>query len=129
MLHLLALARRLPINARTKPALDAALGALRAVLGELLSEQCMCVELAALVAEPGAEAQPWHPDTQIPTGGGGGTPLYTAFIALQDVGAEMGPTELLLGTHTADAHAAAREAGGAAAVEGIAGEGARAAAP
>ena len=48
-------------------------------------------ELAALVSDGGAGRQPVHPDTAHGTGGGadGGAPLYTAFVALQDVTLEV----------------------------------------
>lgn len=59
-------------------------------------------ELAALISEPGARRQPVHPDNPHQPE----PPLHTAFVALQDVTAEMGPTTFLPRTHTAAAHAA-----------------------
>lgn len=79
--------------------------AARPAVAALLSEKALLVEMAAMVADPGAAAQPWHPDTQLISGCADGTPLYTVFAALQDLaGGVMGPTELLLGTNTAEAH-------------------------
>ena len=49
---------------------------------------------------PGSKQQPLHPDTpwtETP-------PLYAAFIALQDVALEMGPTLYLPGTHTKEVY-------------------------
>ena len=75
-----------------------------AVLGNLLSEvvgsQGILQELACLISMPGSEQQPLHPDTYWTS-----TPsAYTAFVALQDVDEEMGPTIYLPGTHTKEAH-------------------------
>lgn len=57
-------------------------------------------ELACLISEPGSAPQPMHPDipyTPVP-------PLFAAFVALQDVTIEMGPTIYLPGTHTKEGH-------------------------
>ena len=54
---------------------------------------------------PGARSQPLHPDTQIT----GAHAHCRVFLALDDVRADMGPTEVVPGTHTAEAHAALRE--------------------
>ena len=60
-------------------------------------------ELAALVSDPGSPRQPIHPDT--PRRPGSEAPaVVTAFVALQDVDEEMGPTLFLPRTQSADAH-------------------------
>merc|ERR1719291_415542 len=59
-------------------------------------------ELACVISDPGSQQQPLHPDTPW-------TPVpasYTAFVALQDVDEDMGPTIYLPGTHTQEAHTA-----------------------
>ena len=63
-------------------------------------------ELAALVSAPGALAQAVHSDTLYSA-----TPcLFTAFVALQPVTSENGPTRFVPRTHTAEAQAARPEA-------------------
>ena len=74
---------------------------LRKVLSGALGDGAVLYELAALVSEPGAPRQPVHPDNPYQPC----TPLLTCFIALQDIGAEMGATAFVPGTHTAAAHA------------------------
>jgi len=59
-------------------------------------------ELSSLISEPGSPRQPVHPDNphqDIP-------PLLTCFVALQDITPNMGPTNFIPGSHTAEAHAA-----------------------
>lgn len=74
------------------------------VLGPLLSEVVgdggTLQEIACLFSDPGSQQQPLHPDTpwtSIP-------PLYAAFVAMQDIELEMGPTYYLPGTHTKETH-------------------------
>ena len=62
-------------------------------------------ELAALVSDRGAECQRVHPDA---TWKPNGCPLYTCFIALQDVELGMGSTHFIRGSHTEEAHASLR---------------------
>ena len=98
--------RDLPVHASLKHLLrgDAAL---RDTLAELLGSDAELYELAAMVSDVGARRQAVHPDTPIETGVEDGRPLVcTAFVALQDVTTEMGPTILWAGTHSAAAHAA-----------------------
>jgi len=57
-------------------------------------------ELSALISEPGSPRQPVHPDNPYQEY----APLYTVFIALQDITHEMGPTMFLPRTNTEDAH-------------------------
>lgn len=54
-------------------------------------------ELGVVVSEPGAAPQPVHFDAP-------GRCLFTAFVALQDVVPEMGPTHFLLGTNAEVVH-------------------------
>ena len=56
------------------------------------------VELSTLVSDRGADCQPLHQDTTMEVH------TYTAFVALQDIDASMGPTLLLPGTHNEIAH-------------------------
>lgn len=75
-------------------------GALGELLAGVAAPTAPLHELAALVSDPGAPLQPIHPDTPYQPV----APLYSCFIALQNVTVEMGPTLLLPGTHTAEAH-------------------------
>eukprot|EP00310_Coccolithus_braarudii_P001358 CAMPEP_0183359104 /NCGR_PEP_ID=MMETSP0164_2-20130417/51216_1 /TAXON_ID=221442 /ORGANISM="Coccolithus pelagicus ssp braarudi, Strain PLY182g" /LENGTH=405 /DNA_ID=CAMNT_0025533147 /DNA_START=141 /DNA_END=1358 /DNA_ORIENTATION=+ len=93
----------LPLDGPPVDALQELLGE-RSVLGPLLEEvvgrNAVFQEIACLISEPGAEQQPLHPDTPFTP-----TPsLYAAFLALQDVTVEMGPTLYLPGTHTKEQH-------------------------
>lgn len=93
----------------------AGLPPLCAALG--LPDPVRVVELAALVSAPGAPMQPIHADAKEP----GGTPLVTAFLALQDVALEDGPTFFFPATHTEEFHARyfGGEGGGAAGRKGV----------
>ena len=67
---------------------------------QVLGEDPELFELSALISDRGAPRQPVHPDT-------GFTPqtaLLTAFVALQEVTPDLGPTFFLAGTHTRAAH-------------------------
>lgn len=87
------------IEAAIREALDGPLGKLlKAVVGL----EAPLYELAAIVPDKGAPQQPLHFDA----GYEAGLRSYTTFVALQDVGTEMGPTLFLPGTHTKEAHAA-----------------------
>lgn len=95
---------------------------LRPMLGDVLGDDAELFELAALVSDPGAPRQPMHPDTtrqkDAPGDGGEGASaggvggegdapaVVTAFVALQDVDEEMGPTVFLPRSQSAEAHAA-----------------------
>jgi len=74
------------------------------VLGDLLTEvvgdAAVLQEVACLISEPGSQQQPLHPDTPWSSR----PSLYAAFVALQDVDLEMGPTVYLPGTQTQEAH-------------------------
>jgi len=66
----------------------------------ILGSDAWLVELSAIIALPGAREQRLH--TDIPWAERPG--LFTTFVALQSVTAEMGPTHVFPGTHTAAAH-------------------------
>ena len=57
-------------------------------------------ELAALISDCGSQCQPIHPDSTFTEW----APLYTCFVALQDVDDDMGPTVFLPGTNTLKCH-------------------------
>jgi len=77
-------------------------------LREALGSEAMVHEVSCLVADPGSPRQCIHADTihmpcpQYPAVSV--EPLYTFFIALQDVEEGMGHTVFLPQTHTAEAH-------------------------
>ena len=101
---------RVPLAEAIRACVYPALERLRPVLAATLTEDALVAELSALVCDPGAAAQPLHPDTQI-LGARSAAPLLTAFIALDDVLApERGPTEIVLRSHDAAAHDALRAA-------------------
>lgn len=93
----------LPLHGAVLPALDELLGE-GSVLGDLLcevvGEHAIFNEVACLISEPGSKQQPIHPDTPYTPR----PPLYAAFVALQDVTLDMGPTVYLPGTHTKSEH-------------------------
>jgi ectoine hydroxylase-related dioxygenase (phytanoyl-CoA dioxygenase family) len=76
-------------------------------LSQILAPICNCAddddlvlaELGAVVSDPGAPAQDWHPDTAY-----GGPACICCFVTLQPTDATMGPTDLLPATHTFDFH-------------------------
>jgi hypothetical protein len=77
-------------------------------LRELVGGEAMLHEVSSLVAEPGSPRQCVHADTivlpcpQYPDVSM--EPLYTFFVALQDVEDDMGHTQFLPYTHTPTAH-------------------------
>ena len=95
----------LPLHGPVITALHELLGA-GSVLGDLLEEivgpKAIFNEVACLISEPSSKRQPIHPDTPYTST----PPLYAAFVALQDVDIEMGPTVYLPGTHTKEEHTA-----------------------
>ena len=93
----------LPLEAApVKAALAEVLERLAPALEEVLGDDAELFELAALVSDPRSPRQPMHPDT--PYREGEGAAILTAFVALQDVTEDMGPTALIPGSITADAH-------------------------
>ncbi|KAJ1448269.1 hypothetical protein M885DRAFT_539754 [Pelagophyceae sp. CCMP2097] len=69
-------------------------------LGDLFEALCgsdaVFYDFNALRTEPGSKRQPVHCDTPLQTT----PPLFTAFVALQDVTIDMGPTMFIPRTHT-----------------------------
>ena len=57
-------------------------------------------ELSTMTSDPGSPRQPIHPDNCWSDR----ALLYTAFVALQDIEDDMGPTLFLPGTHTRESH-------------------------
>jgi len=89
-------------------AVKEATGNLRPLLNPLVGDGAMLHEVSSLVSDPGAPRQCVHADTivlpcpQYPEVTM--EPLYTFFIALQDVEDDMGHTVFLPKTHTPAAH-------------------------
>lgn len=97
--HDLKLDLRSPaVAAAVEQAIEAVGPAAAAVLGP----SAELFELGAVVADEGAHRQPTHPDTPWSRTAA----ACTAFVALQDVSATMGPTHFLPRSHTAAAHEA-----------------------
>jgi ectoine hydroxylase-related dioxygenase (phytanoyl-CoA dioxygenase family) len=88
-------------------------GPVGVALAGLAGGNAALVELAAVVSAPGSAPQVLHPDAEWSASG----LVFTAFVALQDVSASMGPTLFLRETHTQEAHVA--HAAGVAGPEGI----------
>ena len=80
-------------------------GGVAAVLSRLpdATADAQLVEFSVLSTEPGAQRQVLHPDARADASH---APLYSLFVALQDVAPEMGPTTFILRTHDAASHAA-----------------------
>ena len=68
--------------------------------GGNVDNEATLYEMSALISDPGSPRQPIHPDNPYQEH----APLYTAFISLQDVSNEMGPTTFLPRTNTENAH-------------------------
>jgi hypothetical protein len=85
-----------------RDALQSLCAAISPIVAELLTLDAFVVELASLISDPGAKEQIYHPDTLLPNLVG--TPLYTCFVALQDIDLEMGPTRVLPGSHNEKSH-------------------------
>jgi hypothetical protein len=65
-------------------------------------------EFSALVCDPSADSQPIHPDASYTDDNL--APLWTVFVALQDIQTDMGATVFLPGTHRKHVHAALNSA-------------------
>ena len=89
-------------NPQVECACSEVLSVLQPTLASCLGEDSELYELAALISDPQSASQPLHPDTSFEAEAA----VLTAFVALQDIDATMGPTLFLRGTHTAEAHAA-----------------------
>lgn len=57
-------------------------------------------ELSSIIVDPDADAQPIHPDAKFSIH----CPMWTVFCSLQDIDETMGPTVMLPGSHTKEAH-------------------------
>ena len=68
----------------------------------LKNESGVFHELSSIIVDPGACAQPLHPDAKYSASGL--CPVWTVFCALQDIEETMGPTVMLPGSHTQIAH-------------------------
>lgn len=101
---------KLRMEGAAKQAAREALGTYRLVdlLLAAATEDAYLCEFGVLCSYPGANRQPVHPDT-VCTGRRGERPIFTTFVALQDVTVAMGPTRLLVGTNTVEAHRAASD--------------------
>ena len=88
-----------PVRAALRELLDGPVGD---TLEQLAGSNAVLHELAAVVSVPGAAPQVLHPDADWSAGAS----VFSAFVALQDVRAPMGPTLFLRGTHTHEAHTA-----------------------
>jgi len=69
----------------------------------LLGKDAVLYEFSCLISDPGSSRQVMHPDTPCATKDEEPV-LYTCFVALQDITADMGPTTWMPGTHTLEAH-------------------------
>jgi ectoine hydroxylase-related dioxygenase (phytanoyl-CoA dioxygenase family) len=91
-----------------------ALQVLAPMMEQVLTADAELTELACLISDPGASAQPLHSDTSIEKKGSARArestcTVLTAFIALQDIDTHlMGPTEVVPGSHCENAHEALR---------------------
>jgi hypothetical protein len=92
---------KLDIEPAVRDALAGVSTRVGSILDMVLSPEAVVVELACLVSDPGARAQPYHPDTLASAD----LLLFTCFVALQNIDEDMGPTWVLPGTHTEEAHA------------------------
>lgn len=95
---------KLNLEPPVRTAMTHVLLAVKPVLAAALGPDAELFELAALVSDPRAPRQPVHPDTPFREDSPRAAAV-TAFVALQDVTADMGPTQLLPHTHTKEAHA------------------------
>jgi Phytanoyl-CoA dioxygenase (PhyH) len=71
-----------------------------------LTQDAVLHEFGSMISDPASDRQILHPDMahQGPVQTRTGPPFLTCFVALQDVDAAMGPTEILLSTNTMAAH-------------------------
>jgi len=75
-------------------------GPVGAAFAELCGPDAVLRECSAVVSAPGAPPQPCHSDTKWTED----LVLATCFVALQDIGPELGPTRFLPNTANAEAH-------------------------
>lgn len=81
-------------------------GPVGAAFAELCGPDAVLRECSAVVSAPGAPPQPCHSDTKWTED----LVLATCFVALQDIGPELGPTRFLPNTATSKAHASLADA-------------------
>jgi len=93
----------LELDPPVRQAVDEMMGRMQPFLSEALGEDAELFELAALISDPRSPRQPVHPDTASRAGEAGAA-IITSFVALQDVDVEMGPTVVVPGTQTVEAH-------------------------
>ena len=95
---------KLSLTPQVSAAVEELLGNVGPMLSECLGDDAVLYECAALIADPGAPQQPFHPDTRFREDQG--IAVLTSFIALQPIAQDMGPTRFLPRSHNADDHAA-----------------------
>ena len=81
------------------------LGTIRELYEVLLTKRAVLYDLCTIVTEPGSDRQQIHADMPCHAK----PPLFSIFVALQDVTMEMGPTTFLSKTNTQSAHDRWRE--------------------
>lgn len=95
-----------PLDGVTLSAVQNALSSgLASILLGASGDDALLCELGVIASTPGALRQPVHPDT-VCTGEKDEKPIFTSFIALQDVTDNMGPTCLIPATNNVAAHKA-----------------------
>jgi len=99
----------LPMNAPVvKASMQEALKSILPLLVPTVGQNALLHEVSSVVSDPGAPRQCVHADTIVlpcPSYPSASMePLYTCFIALQDVEDDMGHTEFLPRTHTPEVH-------------------------
>lgn len=91
---------RLPLHPCRVALRELLIGPLGTALEALVFDEAELHELAVVISAPGAIPQVVHSDADWSERAS----IFTAFVALQDVELDMGPTVFLRGTHTAEAH-------------------------
>jgi hypothetical protein len=95
-------------SSEVRKGLTEAITALRPLLKETVTDDGMIHEISSFVADPGSPRQCVHCDTivlpcpQYPQASM--DPIYTVFIAVQDIEDDMGHTQFFPRTHTPDVH-------------------------
>lgn len=67
------------------------------VYAGVLPRESLLVELGVITSHPGADRQTIHADVDFDPNA---RRVYTSFVALQDIGPTMGPTQIWPGTHS-----------------------------
>jgi ectoine hydroxylase-related dioxygenase (phytanoyl-CoA dioxygenase family) len=92
----------LDLDPVVRTSLEEAMTSIKPVFENLLGEDAELFELAAIVADPRAPRQPMHPDTVCREAQP--ADVATAYVALQDVEVDMGPTIVVPRSNTVDVH-------------------------